>query len=58
MDKPTQAWSEMAADYVNLWTETGAKMWSSWFDMMGAIPTPMGNIKPEANRRRLANNFR
>lgn len=47
MDKPTQAWSEMAADYVNLWTETGAKMWSSWFDMMGAIPTPMGNIKPE-----------
>jgi len=47
MDKPTQAWSEMATDYVNLWTETGAKMWSSWFDMMGAIPTPMGNIKPE-----------
>jgi class III poly(R)-hydroxyalkanoic acid synthase PhaE subunit len=37
----------MATDFVNTWTETGAKMWSSWFDMMGAIPTPMGDIRPE-----------
>lgn len=48
----------MATEYVKTWTETGAKMWSSWFDMMGAIPTPMGDIRPElheATKRYLDN---
>jgi polyhydroxyalkanoate synthase subunit PhaE len=58
MNDQTKLWSEMATEYVNTWTETGAKMWSSWFDMMGAIPTPMGDIRPElqeATKRYLDN---
>jgi class III poly(R)-hydroxyalkanoic acid synthase PhaE subunit len=42
-------WTDMATDYVNTWTETGTKMWESWFDLMGSIPTPnpLTDSKPE-----------
>jgi class III poly(R)-hydroxyalkanoic acid synthase PhaE subunit len=58
MNDQTKLWGEMAKEYVNLWTDTGAKMWSSWYDMMGAIPTPVGDIRPElreATKRYLDN---
>jgi class III poly(R)-hydroxyalkanoic acid synthase PhaE subunit len=40
MTTKTNDWNDMATDYVNTWTETGVKMWQSWFDVMGSIPTP------------------
>ena len=40
MTSKTTDWSEMATDFVNTWTETGVKMWQSWFDVMESIPTP------------------
>jgi class III poly(R)-hydroxyalkanoic acid synthase PhaE subunit len=40
MTSKTTDWNEMATDFVNTWTETGVKMWQSWFDVMGSIPTP------------------
>lgn len=40
MTNNTKDWSDMATDVVNTWTQTGTKMWKSWFDLMGTIPTP------------------
>jgi polyhydroxyalkanoate synthase subunit PhaE len=40
MTSTTKDWSDMATEMVNTWTETGTKMWKSWFDLVGSIPTP------------------
>jgi polyhydroxyalkanoate synthase subunit PhaE len=34
----TQTWNELTNEMVNTWTETGTKMWKSWFDLMTAVP--------------------
>jgi class III poly(R)-hydroxyalkanoic acid synthase PhaE subunit len=49
MSNQTKDWSDTATEFVNTWTETGVKMWQSWFDMMGSIPTPnpVNNGMPE-----------
>jgi class III poly(R)-hydroxyalkanoic acid synthase PhaE subunit len=39
MDNQTKDWSETATEFVSTWTDTGIKMWQSWFDMMGSIST-------------------
>lgn len=35
----SKEWSEMATSLVNTWTETGTKVWQSWFDLMQTVPT-------------------
>ncbi|HEY9704170.1 MAG TPA: poly(R)-hydroxyalkanoic acid synthase subunit PhaE, partial [Allocoleopsis sp.] len=30
--------TEMTTEMVNTWTETGTKMWKSWFDLMNVVP--------------------
>jgi len=31
-------WTVTATDMMNTWSETGTKMWQSWFDLMGNVP--------------------
>ncbi len=38
MTSKTTDWSDMANDFVNTWTQTGVKMWQSWFDVMESVP--------------------
>lgn len=49
MNTTTKDWNEMATDYVNIWTETGTKMWQNWFDLIDSIPNPnsIANGQPE-----------
>jgi class III poly(R)-hydroxyalkanoic acid synthase PhaE subunit len=53
----TTAWTEMANQVVNTWTETGTKMWKSWFDVMGAIPTPNPMIENQSELKDVAQRF-
>jgi class III poly(R)-hydroxyalkanoic acid synthase PhaE subunit len=47
MEKETAAWTGMADQLVNTWTEVGTQMWKSWADLMGlATRNPIANAKP------------
>lgn len=57
MNDTSTHWNEIATDYVNTWTETGTKMWESWFDVMGSIPVPKNATNGEAELQSYTNKF-
>lgn len=40
MNTPPSTWNEIANEMINTWTETGSKVWQSWFELMDTIPSP------------------
>jgi class III poly(R)-hydroxyalkanoic acid synthase PhaE subunit len=52
MDKEKTNWSDVANEFVNTWSETGTKMWQSWFELVGSIPSgqPLSDSKAELNK--------
>ena len=48
MDKKTDAWDNMTNNLLQTWTETGTKVWQSWFDLMtSSTPNIPNNSKTE-----------
>lgn len=57
MTQDINHWSNIATEYVNTWAETGNKMWKSWFELMGSIPTPNPPADAPAEFKDVAQRF-
>ena len=48
MEKTPNSWDNMTNNLLQTWTETGAKVWQNWFEMMSLAPNNIpGNTKTE-----------
>lgn len=57
MTTTTKDWTDLTADYVNMWTETSTKVWQNWFDFMSKMPPATGMDKTSPEWEKLNQTF-